>query len=181
MVLLLVILNLKGQSPQDQKSMLYQQSIGAERFDSVVVCWQKFETATSAGVAFCHPKPEKSRALEIKKPCCIKHRSWVRAVLIVFWYAGRVLNNGVASCHPKPERTEPSRSKKHVVSTVAIGAERFDSVVVCWQKFETATSAGVAFCHPKPEGTEPSRSKSTCCINSCSWGRAFLTVLWYAH
>ena len=53
MVLLLVILNLKGQSPQDQKKHVVSKiAIGAERFDSVVVCWQKFETATSAGVAF---------------------------------------------------------------------------------------------------------------------------------
>ena len=180
MVLLLVILNLKGQSPQDQKNMLYQKL----QVGQLTVLWYAGRSSKQQRLLvllFCHPKPEKSRALEIKKPCCIKHRSWVRAVLTVFWYAGRVLNNGVASCHPKPERTEPSRSKNHVVSTVAIGAERFDSVVVCWQKFETATSAGVAFCHPKPEGTEPSRSKSTCCINSCSWGRAFLTVFWYAR
>ena len=97
-----VILNLKEQSPRDQKTVLHQTSqLGESGFDSLLV---------------------------------------------------RVLNNGVASCHLKPEMTEPSRSKKHVVSTAAIGAERFDSAVVCWQKFETATSAGVAFCHPKPEG-----------------------------
>ena len=146
MVLLLVILNLKGQSPQDQKNMLYQKlQLGQSGLTVLWYAGRSSQQQRLLVLLFCHPKPEKGRALEIKKPCCVKHRSWVRAVLTVFWYAGRVLNNGVASCHPKPERTEPSRSKKHVVSKIAIGAERFDSVVVCWQKFETATSAGVAF------------------------------------
>ena len=88
MVLLLLLLNLKGPErtePTDQKNMLYQRlQLGQS---GLTVLWYAGRSSKQQGLLvllFCHPKPEKSRALEIKKPCCIKHRSWVRAVLTVF-------------------------------------------------------------------------------------------------
>ena len=49
LVLLLVILNLKKQSPPDQKHVLYQLlQLGQSSFDSIVVCWLNFESAIPA-------------------------------------------------------------------------------------------------------------------------------------
>ena len=53
--------------------MLYSSfQLGQSGFDSILVCWENFETATSGGVASCHPKPkeqslrdQKNRALSI--------------------------------------------------------------------------------------------------------------------
>ena len=44
-------------------------------------------------------------------------------------------------------------------SSFQLGQSGFDSIVVCWENFETATSGGVASCHPKLERTKPSKSK----------------------
>ena len=53
LVLLLVILNLKEQSPSD---LLYQLlPLEKNSFDSIVVCWLFFESAIRARVASCRP------------------------------------------------------------------------------------------------------------------------------
>ena len=129
LVLLLVVLDLKEKTFKDPKNMLYSSfQLGQSGFDSIVVCWENFETATSGGVASFHPKPKEQSLPRSKKSCFINFCSWGRGVLTVLWYAGnseRAVSAGVASCHPKPERAKPSRSKARVVSTLAVGAEQF--------------------------------------------------------
>ena len=58
LVLLLVILNLKEQSPPDQKNVLYQLlQLGKNSFDSFAACWLNFESTIPAS-ASCRPRPE---------------------------------------------------------------------------------------------------------------------------
>ena len=65
LVLLLVMLNLKEQSPPDQKHVLYQLlQLGQSSFDSIVVCWLNFESAIPAS---CRPRPEGTKPLRIPK------------------------------------------------------------------------------------------------------------------
>ena len=61
MVLLLVILNLKGQSPQDQKNMLDQKlQLGQS---GLTVLWYAGRSSKQQRLLvlfFCHPKPERA-------------------------------------------------------------------------------------------------------------------------
>ena len=63
MVLLLVILNLKGQSPQDQKNMLYQKlQLGQSGLTVLWYAGRSSKQQRLLVLLFCHPKPEKEQS-----------------------------------------------------------------------------------------------------------------------
>ena len=59
-------------------------------FDSIVVCLvPKFDRVVPAGVASCHPKPERT-ALEVK--------NMLYQFLAVLWHAGKILKKASSCC-----------------------------------------------------------------------------------
>ena len=124
----------------------------------------------------------------------------MRAVLTVFWYAGRVLKNGVASCHPKPERTEPSRPEillecivwlckpdlKSYWNALSGCVSQIESWChFCYPKLPVQTNnmlhfgaepSGGASKSSKPERAEPSRSKQPFWQVDSFWG--MLAEIW---
>ena len=89
LVLFFVILDLKEQGPRDQKRTLYLilQS-GQSGFDGFCGMLAEFQRVVSAGVAFCHPKLEKTKPARSKKHAVSSFAVGADRFLTVLWYAG---------------------------------------------------------------------------------------------
>ena len=101
---------------------------------SIVVCWQKFETATFGGVAFCHPKLERTKSRDQKY------------VLYQFLQLGQTVLKycGMLAILKKQcllvlllvilnlKEQSPPDQKNVLYQLLQLGQSSFDRIVVCW-------------------------------------------------
>ena len=89
------------------------------------------------------------------------------------------MSAGVASCHPKPERTKFWRPKKRAVSNLQLGQIGFDSFLVCWLVLKVLYLLVLLLVTLNLK-EKSFRDQKNVLYQFCSWGKAFLRVLWYA-
>ena len=157
LVLFLVIQTLKKKI---EKRVVSSSAVGAERFWSIVVCWLIFERVMSAGVASCHPKPERTKLWRSKKRAVSNLQLGQIGFdrFLVCWLVLKALYLLVLLLVTLNLKEKSFRVQKSVLHQILqLGPSGFESIVVCWLILERVVSAGVASCHP--QRTKPSRSK----------------------
>ena len=117
----------------------------------------------SAGVASCHPKPERAKLWRSKKRAVSNLQLGQIGFdsFLVCWLVLKVLYLLVLLLVTLNLTEKSFRVQKNVLHQILqLGPSGFESIVVCWLILERVVSAGVASCHPQRTKLSTSKERA---------------------